>query len=109
MAANGDGANKIGTSAVAILAKEDGIPFYMYVPTSTIDMDTPDGDSIEIERRKGDEIYKMWYEKPMAPEGIKTYNPAFDVTDHRYITAVITEKGIVRPPYDENLKKIMER
>ena len=109
MAANGDGANKIGTSAVAILAKEYGIPFYMYVPTSTIDMDTPDGDSIEIELRKGDEIYKMWYEKPMAPEGIKTYNPAFDVTDHRYITAVITEKGIVRPPYDENLKKIMER
>ncbi len=108
MAANGDGANKIGTSAVAILAHEFGIPFYMYVPTSTIDMETPTGDDIEIELREGEEIYKMWYEKPMAPEGIKTYNPSFDVTDHKYITAVITEKGIVRPPYDINLKKITE-
>ncbi|MBQ9961404.1 MAG: S-methyl-5-thioribose-1-phosphate isomerase [Firmicutes bacterium] len=107
MAANGDGANKIGTSGVAVLAKEYGIPFYMYVPTSTIDMNTPTGDDIHIELRKGEEIYEMWYEKPMAPEGIKTFNPSFDVTDHKYITAVITEKGIVRPPYDENLKKIM--
>lgn len=109
MAANGDGANKIGTSAVAILAKEYGIPFYMYVPTSTIDMETLSGEDIEIELRKGEEIYRMWYEKPMAPAGIKTYNPSFDVTDHKYITAVITEKGIVRPPYDINLKKIMEK
>lgn len=108
MAANGDGANKIGTSAVAILAKEYGIPFYMFVPTSTIDLDTPTGEDIEIELRKGEEIYKMWYEKPMAPEGIKTFNPSFDVTDHRYMTAVITEKGIVRPPYDVNLRKIIE-
>lgn len=108
MAANGDGANKIGTSGVAILAKEYGIPFYMYVPTSTIDMNTKTGDYIHIELRNGEEIYKMWYEKDMAPEGIKTYNPSFDVTDHKYITAVITEKGIVRPPYDENLKKLFE-
>lgn len=108
MAANGDGANKIGTSGVAILAKEYGIPFYMYVPTSTIDMNTKTGDDIHIELRNGEEIYKMWYEKDMAPEGIKTYNPSFDVTDHKYITAVITEKGIVRPPYDENLKKLFE-
>ena len=108
MAANGDGANKIGTSGVAILAKEYGIPFYMYVPTSTIDLDTPTGAEIEIEERKGEEIYKMWYEKPMAPEGIKTYNPAFDVTDSKYITAVITERGIVCPPYDMNLRKIKE-
>ena len=108
MAANGDGANKIGTSGVAILAKEYGIPFYMYVPTSTIDLDTPTGAEIKIEERDGEEIYKMWYEKPMAPEGVKTYNPAFDVTDHKYITAVITEKGIVYPPYDENLKKLFE-
>ena len=108
MAANGDGANKIGTSGVAILAKEYGIPFYMYVPTSTIDLDTPDGDEIKIEERNGEEIYKMWYEKPMAPEGIKTFNPAFDVTDNKYITAVITEKGIVYPPYDVNLRKIKE-
>ena len=109
MAANGDGANKIGTSGVAILAKEYGIPFYMFVPTSTIDMDTPDGDHINIELRQGDEIYKMWYKKPMAPEGIKTYNPAFDVTDHRYITAVITEKGVIRPPFSEKLRKLMKK
>lgn len=108
MAANGDGANKIGTSAVAILAKEYGIPFYMYVPTSTIDLNTKTGDDIEIELRKGEEIYEMWYEKPMAPEGVKTFNPSFDVTDHKYITAVITEKGIVRPPYDLNLKALMK-
>ncbi len=108
MAANGDGANKIGTSGVAILAKEYGIPFYMYVPTSTIDMDTKTGQDIKIELRDGEEIYKMWYEKDMAPAGIKTYNPSFDVTDHKYITAVITEKGIVKPPYEENLKKLFE-
>ena len=108
MAANGDGANKIGTSGVAILAKEYGIPFYMFVPTSTIDLETATGDDIVIEQRNGDELYKMWYEKPMAPEGIKTYNPAFDVTDHKYITAVVTEKGVVYPPYDVNLKKLFE-
>lgn len=108
MAANGDGANKIGTSGVAILAKEYGIPFYMYVPTSTIDLETDSGSDIQIEERDGEEIYKMWYEKPMAPEGIKTYNPAFDVTEAKYITAVITEKGIVRPPYRENLAKLLK-
>ena len=109
MAANGDGANKIGTSGVAILAREYGIPFYMFVPTSTIDFDTPTGQDIVIEERRGEEIYQMWYEKAMAPSGIKTYNPAFDVTDHKYITAIITEKGIVRPPYDSNLKRITEQ
>ena len=96
MAANGDGANKIGTSGVAILAKEYGIPFYMYVPTSTIDLDTPTGDDIHIELRDGEEIYKMWYEKPMAPEGVKTY------------TAVITEKGICRPPYEKSLAALFK-
>ena len=108
MAANGDGANKIGTNALAILAKEYNIPFYMFVPTSTIDLDTPTGDDIEIELRDGEEIYKMWYEKPMAPEGIKTYNPSLDVTPAEYITAIVTEKGIVRPPYAEGLKAIKE-
>ncbi len=108
MAANGDGANKIGTSALAILAKEYNIPFYMYAPLSTIDLDTPSGKQIKIELRDGEEIYKMWYEKDMAPEGTKTYNPSFDVTDHKYISAVITEKGIVRPPYMEGLKKLFE-
>ncbi|QIB70585.1 S-methyl-5-thioribose-1-phosphate isomerase [Aminipila butyrica] len=106
MAANGDGANKIGTSGVAILAREYNIPFYMFVPTSTIDLNTPTGADIHIEERKGEEVYKMWYEKPMAPDGIKTYNPAFDVTDAKYITAVVTEKSIVYPPYDVNLPKL---
>lgn len=108
MAANGDGANKIGTSGVAILAHEYGIPFYMFVPTSTIDLNTKTGDDIHIELRNGEEIYKLWYEKDMAPEGIKTYNPAFDVTAAKYITAVVTEKGIIYPPYEENLKKLFE-
>ena len=106
MAANGDGANKIGTSGLAILAHEYGIPFYMFVPTSTIDLDTPTGKDITIELRNGDEISDLWYEKSMAPKEVNTYNPAFDVTDHKYITAVVTEKGIVRPPYDVNLRKV---
>lgn len=107
MAANGDGANKIGTSGVAVLAKEYGIPFYMCVPTSTIDLDTPDGAAICIEERNGDEIAEMWYAQRMAPKGVKLYNPAFDVTAAKYITAVVTEKGIARPPYAQSLRKLM--
>lgn len=107
MAANGDGANKIGTSGVAILAKEFNIPFYMYVPISTIDMNTETGEGIVIEERDGNEICNMWYQEPMAPDGVKTYNPAFDVTNHEYITAIITEKGIVWPPYKDNLRKVL--
>ena len=80
----------------------------MYVPTSTIDLNTQTGDDIHIEQRDGEEICKMWYEKPMAPSGVKTYNPAFDVTPAKYITAVITEKGIIRPPYGENLAKLFK-
>ncbi|HOA43240.1 MAG TPA: S-methyl-5-thioribose-1-phosphate isomerase [Bacillota bacterium] len=108
VAANGDAANKIGTSGVAILAKEYDIPFYVHAPLSTIDMKTKTGKDIHIELRPGEEIYKAWYEKPMAPEGVKTYNPAFDVTDAKYITAIITEKGIVYPPYEEGLVKLFE-
>jgi len=108
VAANGDTANKIGTSGVAILAKEYGIPFYVHAPLSTIDLNTKMGDDIHIELRPVEEIYKMWYLKPMAPEGIKAYNPAFDVTDAKYITAIITEKGIVYPPYEENLLKLID-
>lgn len=107
MAANGDAANKIGTSGVAILAKEYGIPFYFSLPTSTIDMKTATGDDIEIEERDPEEVTEKWYAERMAPEGINVYNPAFDVTDHKYITGIITEKGIVYPPYDVNLPKIM--
>lgn len=108
VAANGDTANKIGTSGVAILAKKYGIPVYVFSPLSTIDLDTKHGDDIYIELRNGEELYKTWYEKSMAPEGIKTYNPAFDVTDAEYITAIITEKGIAYPPYDVSLAKMFE-
>lgn len=99
IAANGDMANKIGTSGVAILARHYGIPFYVLGPTSTIDRACPDGDSIVIEERNPDEITDMWYASRMAPEGVKAYNPAFDVTPHHLITAIITEKGIAYPPF----------
>jgi methylthioribose-1-phosphate isomerase len=109
MTSKGHGANKIGTSGLAILAKEYGIPFYMFVPTSTIDFNAVEISDIPIELRKGEEVYSLWYEKDMAPKGIKTYNPAFDVTDAKYITAIITEKGIVYPPFEENLKELKDR
>lgn len=108
VAANGDTANKIGTSGVAILAKHYGIPFYVLGPTSTIDLSCPSGEHIEIEQRDGEEIRSMWYTRPMAPEGVRCYNPAFDVTDHALISGIITEKGICRPPYTESLAKLFE-
>ncbi len=107
VAANGDTANKIGTSGVAILAKEYGIPMYILGPTSTIDLNTPIGADIAIELRDEDEIGNS-FGRRTAPKGLKAYNPAFDVTDAEYITAIITDKGIVRPPYTENLKKLFE-
>ncbi len=103
VAANGDTANKIGTSGVAILARHYGIPFYVLGPTSTIDRDCPDGAHIPIELRDGEEIKSKWYAAPMALPGVKCYNPAFDVTDHDLITAIVTEKGICYPPYTESL------
>ncbi len=108
VAANGDAANKIGTSGVAILAKHYGIPFYVCAPMSTIDLNTETGSDIEIELRSEEEIKTKWYSEPMAPADVKTYNPAFDVTDHSLITGIITEKGIVSPSYKENLTKIFE-
>lgn len=107
VAANGDTANKIGTSGVAILAKEYGIPMYVLGPTSTIDLNTPTGKDIEIELRDGNEIGNG-FGRRTAPEKVKAYNPAFDVTDAKYITAIITEKGIVRAPYKENLEKLFD-
>ncbi|MBQ8768006.1 MAG: S-methyl-5-thioribose-1-phosphate isomerase [Clostridia bacterium] len=95
VALNGDTANKIGTSGVAILAKHYNIPFYVCMPFSTLDKNIKKGDDIVIEMRDGDEIGEMWYEKPMIPETAKTLNPAFDITDHSLITAFITEKGII--------------
>jgi len=105
--ANGDTANKIGTSGLAILAKEYDIPMYVLGPSSTIDLDSPTGDYIKIELRGEEEIVNG-FGRRTAPKGVKAYNPAFDVTNAKYITAIITEKGIVRPPYNENLKKLFE-
>ena len=108
IAANGDAANKIGTSGVAILAKHYGIPFYVVAPTSTIDMSLATGREIPIEQRKGEEVTEMWYKQRMAPEGVDVYNPAFDVTDNELVTAIITEKGICRAPYSESLAKLFK-
>ena len=103
VAANGDVANKIGTSGVAILAKYYGIPFYVLGPTSTIDKNCSSGDKIEIELRDPAEIREKFYKEPMALKEVKCYNPAFDITDHSLISGIVTEKGICRPPYAENL------
>ena len=99
VAANGDTANKIGTSGVAVLAKYYGIPFYVLGPTSTIDMDCPTGKEIKIEERDPAEVTEKWYTRRMAPKEIHVYNPAFDVTSAELITAIITEKGIAYPPF----------
>ena len=104
VAMNGDVANKIGTSGVAVLARHYGIPFYVLGPTSTIDKQCPDGKSIIIEERAPEEVSEMWYTHRMAPDDIHIYNPAFDVTSHELVTAIITEKGIAYPPFEESLK-----
>lgn len=108
IAANGDIANKIGTSGVAILAKYYGIPFYVLGPYSTIDYKCKTGDDIVIEEREQSEIKEMWYKKPMALPETKCYNPAFDVTDNNLITAIITDRGILRAPYRESLERIKD-
>ena len=105
VARNGDFANKIGTSGVAIIAKHYGIPFYCCAPSSSIDMSLSSGALIPIEERDGSEVTEMWYSKRMAPEGVKVVNPAFDVTDHSLVTGIITEKGIAYPPFDEAFEK----
>ncbi|MFE5318760.1 S-methyl-5-thioribose-1-phosphate isomerase [Paenibacillus sp. NPDC056579] len=105
VSANGDVANKIGTYSVAVLAKAHGIPFYVACPISTIDLNTPTGADIPIEERHEDEI-TQGFGKRTAPQGVKVYNPAFDVTPNEYVTAIITEKGIVRAPFKENLQKL---
>jgi methylthioribose-1-phosphate isomerase len=105
VAANGDVANKIGTMSVAILAKHFGIPMYIAAPSPTIDMNAPTRKDIPIEERDPREI-THWYGKQIAPESVKVYNPAFDVTPHELITAIVTDKGVVKPPFKENLKKL---
>lgn len=108
VAANGDAANKIGTSMVALAAKYYHVPFYVCAPTSTIDMQIPGGEDIVIEERTPEEVTEMWYEKRMAPKDVKVFNPAFDVTDHNLITGIITEYGIAKPPYERSLKEIFQ-
>ena len=108
VAANGDACNKIGTSGVAILAAHYNIPFYVCAPSSTIDMDIDSGDKIVIEERPPHEVTEMWYKERMAPPGVKVYNPAFDVTGNALITAFVTERGIVRPPYTGSLKALFK-
>ncbi|HPQ13847.1 MAG TPA: S-methyl-5-thioribose-1-phosphate isomerase [Bryobacteraceae bacterium] len=106
IAANGDVANKIGTYSVAVLARENGVPFYVAAPVSTLDLTLASGDLIPIEQRPAEEVTHV-FEVPIAPEGVAVENPAFDVTPNRYVTAIITERGITRPPYTESLKKLV--
>jgi methylthioribose-1-phosphate isomerase len=109
VAANGDAANKIGTSMVATVAKRYNVPFYVCAPTSTIDINTPTGDQINIEQRKPEEVTEMWYSERMAPEGVKVYNPAFDVTDNELITGIVTEYGVLKAPYDVAIKELFQK
>ena len=105
VASNGDAANKIGTSGLAILAKHYGIPFYIFCPSSTFDPECRTGKDIVIELREPAEIKEMFFSRPVAPKTVKCYNPAFDVTDNELITAIITENGICRAPYTKSLKE----
>lgn len=108
VAANGDTANKIGTSGAAILAKHYGIPFYVLGPYSTVDFNCKTGDDIEIELRDSEEIKEKYFALPTALSETKCYNPAFDVTDHSLITAIITDKGIAKPPFSKSLKELLK-
>lgn len=109
VAANGDTANKIGTSNLAIVAKRYGVPFYVMCPSSTLDFSCKTGDDIPIELRRGEEIKQMFFSEPVAPEGVACYNPSFDVTDNDLIIAIVTEKGICRPPFTESLAAVRDR
>ncbi len=108
-ARNGDAANKIGTSSLAVLAKYYGVPFYMLMPLSTVDMNTASGRDIKIEQRDPEEVTALNFRERMAPDGVKVYNPAFDVVEHELITAIITEEGIITEPFEENFTKAFER
>jgi methylthioribose-1-phosphate isomerase len=107
IAANGDVANKIGTYSVAVLAKENGIPFYVAAPLSTIDFNCPDGSQIPIEQRNAKEVTHI-AGKQMVPDGVSVENPAFDVTPAKYVAAIITERGIARAPYGEALQALTD-
>jgi methylthioribose-1-phosphate isomerase len=106
VAANGDFANKVGTYPVAVVARENGVPFYCVAPTSTVDLDLASGDLIPIEERDAGEVLGLQVAgEPVAPAGTSARNPAFDVTPHRYVTGIVTENGVVRPPYRRNLAR----
>jgi methylthioribose-1-phosphate isomerase len=105
VAANGDVANKVGTYSVAVLAKENNVPFYVAAPVSTLDLTLASGDAIPIEQRPAAEVTHI-FGIPVAPAGISVENPAFDVTPHRYVSAIITERGVARPPYTESLGQL---
>ena len=107
IAANGDTANKIGTYMVAVLAREHGIPFYVAAPISTIDLNISEGDGIPIEERDAREVTHL-REQRLSPEGVGVHNPAFDVTPNALIAAIITDKGVARPPYTTSLKQLFE-
>ena len=107
IAANGDVANKIGTYKLAVVARENGIPFYSVAPISTVDLSLANGDDIPIEERSPEEVTTV-FGQPIAPQGISARNPAFDVTPHRYITGIVTENGIVYPPFERNLRRAVE-
>jgi methylthioribose-1-phosphate isomerase len=106
IAANGDVANKVGTYSVAVLAKENGVPFFVAAPISTLDLTLTSGDLIPIEQRAASEVTHV-FGNAVAPEGTRVQNPAFDVTPSRYVTAIITEKGVARAPYEDSLKKLV--
>ncbi len=106
--ANGDVANKIGTYSLAVLARAHGIPFYVAAPTSTIDMNLESGSDITIEQRDSGEVTHLAGQS-LAPKGVHAAHPAFDVTPHNFITAIITERGIVEPPFDEELRRVMQK
>ena len=107
IAANGDVANKVGTYSVAVLAKENGVPFYVAAPVSTLDLALASGEQIPIEQRAAEEVTEV-FGQPVAPPGTRVENPAFDVTPNRYVTAIVTERGVARAPYGESLRRLVE-
>lgn len=107
IAVNGDTANKIGTYSLAVLSRYHKIPFYIAAPASTFDLKIETGRDIPIEQREGKEITELFFKHPVAPKGVKVFNPAFDVTPRNLITAIITDKGIIYPPYGKNIRKII--
>ncbi|MFH0913556.1 MAG: S-methyl-5-thioribose-1-phosphate isomerase, partial [Candidatus Omnitrophota bacterium] len=108
IAANGDTANKIGTYSLAVLSRYHGIPFYIAAPASTFDLKIKNGKDIPIEEREAREVTELFFQRPIANSDIKVFNPAFDVTPQGLISAIITDKGIIRPPYIKNIIKILK-